>query len=312
MSRGIESAATAGTPAALLVSVAAVNVKRGGYDGEHRVHDHARLRTMLPGIAPPDLLFLAECTYFDTDDERPLWSLVAELNQWRAQSGLPGSYMPFLSSVQGSKNVPGLLVATNNVEIECQYRPGPYTRRVHENFVVTRIHGVEVWLKSMHWNGSQGAAGLAAESVLAAGMAKEPVLIAGDFNCTSSVEGEGLVPDWENKVRKHLRAPWRLQQEGIRRGTTYVQNTEPMDDLLDAGFHDAGHTVSDYTTTTVDPLIASRKTRVLWSPPLASRIRLVNYEVLVVPTAQLPPGQDHYGVAATFEFSRPPAATELP
>jgi endonuclease/exonuclease/phosphatase family metal-dependent hydrolase len=236
------------------VRVLVANLKRGGYDKGKRFHDHEKLEQMLSVVdEAPHIIFLGECTYYESYDSQPLLEVVHRLGRlWGTTTDADGRkipsvpYMPFVSAVPGSINVPGLLVDTRYVVPEEWH--GLDGREVHGNTLVARINGQRLRLKSVHWNGSRGPGGFEMQADQDGQLASEAVIMAGDFNVTSSADGEVMPANWEQHCRDHGQ-PWKLSQKGFRTKSGWDINTEAYDRFLEHGWWDAGAAAHDLTPT---------------------------------------------------------------
>ena len=292
------------------------NYKAGGWSEATRRHDHQPLVETIARTpdGPPHILALPEGTLYREFQEQPIWEVVRQLNQlWQGED----FYYPFLSYRAGSRNHPALLVSARQVRPLRWFAPGPNNRRIRNNFLLAEIAGQEVYLNSLHWDGAAGPEGFATQSALTSQMASVPCLLLGDFNATSSCEGEIVPSDWHELMAS---TPWKRAQKGIKdSGGRWRINTEPMDDLLAAGFIDAGQQAGDFTVTvnstafnsivdnptgtnsTVDNGSGLRIDRILWSRKLLASLVPHSYQVHVPQ-----PGEeksDHRYVTAVLDFA---------
>ncbi|MDT8913557.1 endonuclease/exonuclease/phosphatase family protein [Amycolatopsis sp. PS_44_ISF1] len=236
------------------VRMLVANLKRGGYDTTTRFHDHDKLEQMLSVVdQAPHIIVLSECTHYGSYHSQPLLEVVHRLGRlWGTTTDTDGRripsvpYMPFISTVPGSINVPGLLVDTRYVIP--QHWHGLDGRKVHANTLVARINGERIRLKSVHWNGSTGPVGFDLQADQDAQLASEAAIIAGDFNATSSAAGDTMPADWEQHCRDHGQ-PWKLSQKGVRTATGWRINTGSYDRFLEHGWWDAGTAAGDFTPT---------------------------------------------------------------
>jgi len=272
------------------IKITNFNVERCGWQKSERRHDLAKVVSQLADSADvdgaPDVLMLTECTHLLRFAQAPLWELVGRLN-----SLLPNNqvYYPFMSTKEGSTNPPGLFVNSATVSPIEWYVPGDdWTSATNDNWLLARIGGIEVWINSLHWDGSQGPEHFLTQSSRLANMAGRSVLVAGDFNATSSAPGEAIPADW---VDRNQATPWKLTQKSHlpvprRLGGTWEVHTEPIDRVLEAGFVDAGQQAEDFTVTVNDGIdngLEMRIDRILASRRLLERASFVDgtYRVVI-------------------------------
>jgi endonuclease/exonuclease/phosphatase family metal-dependent hydrolase len=290
------------------IRIGTFNYKAGGWSETTRRHDHQSLVDVIAGTSggPPHILALPEATLYREFQEQPLWEAVHRLNTlWQGED----FYYPFLSYREGSRNHPALLVSARHVRPLRWFAPGPHVRRARHNFLLAQIAGQEVYLNSLHWDGSSGPDQFSIQAALASQMASVPCILAGDFNATSSCAGEIVHSDWHERMAG---APWKWSQKGIKGpdGRWHV-NTEPMDDLLASGFVDAGQQAGDFTVTnnsTVDYGSGLRIDRILWSRKLDAELVPGSYRVHIPEPDE--EKSDHRYVTATLDFADTRAKNE--
>lgn len=241
----------------LQLTVAAVNLKRGAWDYDNRRHDHAKLHTMLSSLeTPPHILFLSECTYYDAPMlfSEPLYDVLEVLDSalgFRADENgheyAQGQYMPFISKVHGSINVPGLFIDRRYVRPVRWYNETQ--RRSLANSLLAEINGHRVQLKSVHWNGSEGSTLFDQQSSRDGQMAQHPAIIGGDFNATSSHPKEVIPENWGARCFEQHQDQ-KISQKGRRAPDgTWSVYTDAIDALIQHGWWDAGELADDFTVT---------------------------------------------------------------
>lgn len=244
-------------PGTLDLHVVTVNLKRAGYDYGTRHHDHTLLRRMLSTLEhPPHVLFLSECTFYDARAylSTPLFDALGVLDSlWGTTLDQHGhtvpaaQYTPFLSTVAGSINSPGLFIDRRYVRPRCWY-PHDW-RHVLANSLHADINGHDVLLKCVHWSGSGGYTGFERLSSQDGQLAQHNAILGGDFNATSSHPKEQLPADWRELCLSQGNAH-KLSQKGIRHPDgTWRVNTRALDAFLEHGWWDAGEAADDFTPT---------------------------------------------------------------
>jgi endonuclease/exonuclease/phosphatase family metal-dependent hydrolase len=241
----------------LRLHVAAVNLKKGGYDPHTRFHDHSKLDTMLSTLAtPPHILFMSECTYYTERMlfDEPLFDALKVLeSRWGSTEDEHGhtvpvtSYHPFLSTVDGSVNEPGLFVDRRYVQ-PCRWY-NEKQRAMLANSLVATINGHKIRLKSVHWNGSGGSTLFDQQSSRDGQMAQHPSIFGGDFNNTSSAPAEDVPDDWGAYCDAQGQ-PYKRSQKGRRNSDgTWSVHTDAIDAVLEHGWRDMGDKAGDFTPT---------------------------------------------------------------
>lgn len=248
--------------------VATANLKRGGYDRRTRRHDHGKLRSMLsPLKLPPHMLCLSECTSYMDFDREPLHEVLELLSSmWgehrdedgRAYGSIP--YVPYISDVQGSVNVPGLFVDPRYVRPVVWHHPDD-SRAMLANTLEALINGHPFTLKCAHWNGSRGETGFTMQADQDGQLGSRNAFVAGDFNATSSLPGEIYPADWGAQCDE-ADEPWKRSQKGMRTPDGWKTNTAAIDRFTEHGWKDAGAEAADFTPTAVGGL---RIDRIAWS-----------------------------------------------
>jgi endonuclease/exonuclease/phosphatase family metal-dependent hydrolase len=237
--------------------VATANLKRGGYDPTTRFHDHSRLKRILSPLKhPPHVLFLSECTRYVDYDSEPLFDVLELLStMWSNRTGpdgQPHGYIPYaghISEVDGSVNVPGLFVDTRHVR-RLRWRRPSTNRSVLANTLDAQINGHDFTLKSLHWNGSRGEYGFAMQADQDGQLGSRNAIVAGDFNTTSSADGETIHPHWGARCDQAGR-PWQRSQKGVYTPSGWETNTYAYDRFVQHGWADAGAVAKDFSVTTV-------------------------------------------------------------
>ncbi|UUV32250.1 hypothetical protein NQK81_02015 [Amycolatopsis roodepoortensis] len=270
----------------LRLRTATANVKRAGYNRRTRFHDHDKLAaTLCPLEEPPHALYLSECTHYtdtshDPDPLEEVLKLLGSLWTTRGPDGRKFGEVPYrawISKVPGSVNVPGLFVDPRTVEPGTPYRLAGRRTQLANTLTAT-INGHPFRLKCVHWNGSRGPSGLIEQADQDGQVAAENALYAGDFNTTSSAEGETVYENW-GALCDRVGRPWMRSQKGIRRPDgTWVTHTG-MDRFLEHGWWDAGQVAGDFTPTTTDPETALRIDRIVLSKQSPARFDPDTYAV---------------------------------
>ncbi|WP_410659553.1 hypothetical protein [Amycolatopsis sp. lyj-112] len=273
----------------LRLRVATANLKRAGYNRRTRGHEHDKLAAMLaPLQESPHALFLSECTHytgmpFDPDPD-PFEEVVQLLSSLWVRRGPDGRkfgevpYRGYISEVPGSVNLPGLFIDPRIIT-PCRRYALANSRRQLANSVTTTINGHRFRLKCVHWNGSRGETGFNEQADQDGQLASENAILAGDFNATSSAEGETVYEDWGGQCDKVGR-PWQRSQKGTRRPDgTWGTNTGSIDRFLEHGWWDAGQVAGDFRVTTTEPETALRIDRIMLSKRSPAQIDPGAYEV---------------------------------
>lgn len=276
------------------------NYKRGGWSDSRRHHDFTPLLRTLSQAPPPHVLSLPEASMYHEFHEQPLWELVGRLNELWAGTDV---YYPFLSQRAGSRNHPLLLVAARRVRPICWESPGRNTRRVRENFLLAGIGSRQVYLHAIHWDGGSGPAEMNAQAIRTAQHAAYPTILLGDFNATSSTDGETLYQDWHERMAP---TPWKHAQKAtLGPDSRWHIDPHPIDYLLNSGFTDAGQQAGDFTVT-VNPSAENssglRIDRIMWSPGLEAELVPDSYRVFIPETDQMTVS-DHRYVVATLAIT---------
>ncbi|WP_410597211.1 endonuclease/exonuclease/phosphatase family protein [Amycolatopsis sp. lyj-23] len=296
--------------------VVTANLKRAGYDYGTRHHDHTLLRQLLSTLEyPPHVLFLSECTFYDarTYLSTPLFDALDVLDSlWGTTIDAHGravpavQYTPFLSTVAGSINSPGLFIDRRYVRPRCWY-PADW-RHVLANSLVADINGHEILLKCVHWNGSGGHTGFDRMSSQHGQLAQRKAILAGDFNATSSHPGEHLPQDWHELCVSQGNAH-KLSQKGIRQPDgTWRLNTQALDAFLEHGWWDAGEAAGDFTPTVrpaIDGGSGLRIDRITVSNRTPATLVSGSYTVHV---PDGPAVSDHRMVSCWLRIDPPPTA----
>jgi endonuclease/exonuclease/phosphatase family metal-dependent hydrolase len=273
------------------------NYKRGGWSEDRRRHDFSGLLATLNQAPLPHVLALGEATMYHEFDEAPLWELVNAVNCLSVTGEV---YYPFLSQRVGSRNHPLLLVAASVVTPKTWKLPGRNVRAAREHLLTAKIFGREVTLGSVHVDGGSGPVAVAAQAYRMAELVTQPTFLLGDFNRTSSVDGEHVPEDWHELMKD---APHKRAQKGVLGADDrWYVDTHPIDYMLQSGFVDAGQEAGDFTVTTNESVAraALRIDRIMWSK--ATRARLVpgSYHVFVPPRSAV--FSDHRYVVASVTF----------
>ncbi|WP_037305737.1 hypothetical protein [Amycolatopsis orientalis] len=294
------------TDTAVRLRVATANLKRAGYNRKTRFHEHDKLAAMLaPLQEAPHALYLSECTHYtgtphDPDPIEEVLKLLGSLWTTLGPDGRKFGEVPYrawISEVPGSVNVPGLFVDPRIIQPRAWY--GLAGRRTQlANTLTATINDHPFRLKCLHWNGSRGPTGLTEQADQDGQGASENALYAGDFNTTSSAEGETVYRNWGARCDRVGR-PWMRSQKGIRRPDgTWVTHTG-MDRFLEHGWWDAGQVAGDFTPTTTDPETALRIDRIVLSKRSPARFDPDTYAVHGHPLlGRGAPRNDHLMVSA--------------
>ncbi|MFK0244474.1 hypothetical protein ACIQUM_07235 [Amycolatopsis azurea] len=279
------------TEEALRLRVATANQKRAGYDRKTRFHDHDKLAAMLsPLKEPPHALYLSECTHYTGThfDPDPLEEVLELLTSLWARRGPDGRrfgevpYRAYISQVPDSVNVPGVFVDPRTVRPRRHY-PLAGSRAQLANTVTATINGHPWRLKCVHWNGSRGPGGLDIQADQDGQMASENAIYAGDFNATSSAEGETVYENWGARCDV-VQRPWMRSQKGFRLPDgTWVTNTGSIDRFLEHGWWDAGQVAGDFRVTSTDPATALRIDRIMLSKRSPASFDPDTYQVHELP-----------------------------
>lgn len=298
----------------MTLRVVTANLKRGGYNRITRQHDHYKLHRMLSTLdEPPHVLFLSECTYYDRADLfcEPLFDALDVLD---TSLGLDvdehghefprGQFMPFISKVPGSINVPGLFIDKRYVRPVQWYDESQ--RRVLANSLVAEINGQRIRLKSVHWNASGGSTLFDQQAAQDGKLAQYAAIIGGDFNATSSHPKESIPEDWGERCYR-ANDTHKVSEKGHRtpdgRWDVY---TGAIDALLDHGWWDVGAEADDFTVTVnpwVDGGSGLRIDRIMVSNRTPVRLVPGSYRVHVPePGTEV---SDHRMVECAFEVEAP-------
>jgi endonuclease/exonuclease/phosphatase family metal-dependent hydrolase len=273
------------------------NYKRGGWSETDRRHDFSKLLATLNQAPLPHVLALTEATMYHEFHQQPLWDLVNAINLLSIEREV---YYPFLSQRTGSRNHPLLLVAASVVKPLTWELPGRNTRAVREHVLTALVHGRTLELQAVHWDGGSGPNMLAAQAYRTAQLAAKPAILLGDFNCTSSADGEELPEDWHE--RHDAQPHKRCQKAALGPDGRWHIYPHPLDYLRQSGFLDAGEQAENYTVTTNDGEGESglRIDRILWSRKSGARLVPGSYHVFTPPRSAV--FSDHRYVVASVTW----------
>ena len=241
--------ATADAPAAedgALVQLTTFNAKRGFWNDKTGGPDLDSIMTHLDGAPLPDILGFSEATNYHRDGMRHLYRLAAMLTE----ANYGDRVEPFLAEFDGHANHPALLVNTRVVNVKEWWQPHrPHTRRVRWGWLLADVWGVDTWISCQHWQGGLGRHKLDEHAAILAEIGRAPAIALGDFNATSSWDGEVNL-DWHTATAAAGETHKRLQK-GHQVNGRWQLDTRQLDFLrTDCGWRDLGEEAKDGTPTT--------------------------------------------------------------
>jgi endonuclease/exonuclease/phosphatase family metal-dependent hydrolase len=276
-----------------VVRIGVLNIKRGCWNAKTRWHELHRLRDIVAKAPTPHVLFLSECTMWMAFQQQPLWEAVGLLDDlWEGDD----FFRPWMSQRKGSRNKPGMVTSARLVKPkEVHEVADPDVREVYYDVLEATIAGIRTFLSPIHWTGARGPVGMDIQASLSAQLGQLPSIIGGDFNTTSSADGEHLYEDWGARCDERGR-PWQRTQKGRRDSSgRWTTNTESMDTVLSSGLWDVGERARDFTPTSAGGL---RIDRIVVSKEHPADYVEGSYRVIPCP------GSDHDYVYAELAFDK--------
>ncbi|MEY8042184.1 endonuclease/exonuclease/phosphatase family protein [Saccharopolyspora cebuensis] len=226
---------------------------------------------------PPDVFALSEARYAGFDGQRPMWEFTNALSDMLPTGE---TYRPFWAPSPGRANPPLLLLNTAKVDVLRWWAPGEGGVRKW-GFAETRPAGTSetTWISAIHWQGGLGRAEFEREAARLASHSQHSTLIAGDFNATSSWNGEVSL-DWPRMTRERGEKHKLLQKaRWSRLAGRWVLDTEQIDLLREVfDFWDFGERAGDPTVTTGEHGSGLRIDRIMASAPFPFT-ELLSYQV---------------------------------
>jgi endonuclease/exonuclease/phosphatase family metal-dependent hydrolase len=244
-----------------LVRLTTFNAKRGFWDDDRGRHDLDSVMANLNQAPLPDSLGFSEATRFQHEGHRALYRLAAMLTE----ANYGDRVEPFLAEFDGHANHPALLVNTRVVEIKEWWNPHrPGTRRVKWGWLRADVWGVDTWISCQHFQGGLGRHKFDEHAAILAEIGRRPAIALGDFNATSSWDGEVEV-DWHTATDTAGQKSKRLQK-GHQVGDNWQLDTRQLDYLRqECGWRDLGEEAKDNRVTTNENDAALRIDRIMLS-----------------------------------------------
>jgi endonuclease/exonuclease/phosphatase family metal-dependent hydrolase len=199
--------------------------------------------------APADVHFLCETrNWWEPERGNPLITEVTD----RLSELLPGParYEAHFGHSRGT-----LLLTRRDVVTVTRWRDHEDKTHFLRDTAETNIGDVPgPRLGVTHWSGSHGRRYFEQLAAETAHLAQYPAIRAGDFNATSSADGERIPEDW-GAICDAQKYPWKKPQKAYRDPATGIWkvDTLPIDILRETGWWDVGERAGDFTVTTNSP-----------------------------------------------------------
>lgn len=270
---------------AMRIRVATLNCRRVGWVAGTERHEVDSVVAAIDALGPaPHILALSGTMGLRLYSSSALLALTQRLNTLLPDNDF---YYPFPGERPGSRNPPGLWLSARHINVVAYHQmPHPSEPRpsheVHHHTVEALVADSRLWLKAVHWLGSDSSHGSVIQSVIDSRLATVPAILLGDFAASLASE-ETPGSDWAER---------RANADALLR-------------VLQAGFWDAGQvaaklgeSTADAADHTFDHVLVSHETSV----------RLVPRSYVVGLTED---GSAHAGVACELDFEFDPEAVGL-